>query len=602
MTKKAMFVAVLGVILAVAAAPSHAQGPFADVPIDHWAYEAVSQLQDHGIVIGYPDGTFSGRRALTRYEFALALSRAIPVILDMVPDRPTTGPATGVTEQQVRQWIEDATADGGPWATPSDVQNLQRLQDEFQAELVQLGVDVDALKRDVAALEERVAAIEAEMQRLRISTKLNFFGYMDTTKNGPAEDIDGRVAAGNNNLLQDLVMVRDADVIFAYQHGETKAKVILNAGNYLNFLGGTVSNRAGLDRNLVRNDDVAVYAAYGSLPVWGADLTVGRFPIQLTKWTLEKIDVDSYTENWKSEAGAYYMDGVKAEWAWGNTSILAFAAKNSGNNQLFGLTGGNMNTLFVDGAGYAEQTAGVRFGFGLGRTDIGATWISVGEDGGTTYEQADVRGVDINIPFGSWNLSGAYTDSEFKGRGAMPNLKSKNAAWEVAADGSLGAVGIHASYKKIQDNFSAPGNWATIGPWVNPTNIQGPEVGISLGLGSRVNLSASGAWYSGVDTIAGANSLLDNKDDDLDHIKAALTFKLGERSSLGLDGEWVKWDPAGVAGSPALTYFTASYNRMITDNSKLRLLYQVYEFDSKGLMPASDYKGAVAVAQVSMDF
>ena len=50
---------------------------FPDVATNHWAYEAVSDLSRHGLVEGYPDGTFGGDRLLTRYEFAQIVYRAI---------------------------------------------------------------------------------------------------------------------------------------------------------------------------------------------------------------------------------------------------------------------------------------------------------------------------------------------------------------------------------------------------------------------------------------------------------------------------------------------------------------------------------------------
>ena len=50
---------------------------FPDVPSNHWAYEAVSDLSRRGLVEGYPDGTFGGDRLLTRYEFAEIVYRAI---------------------------------------------------------------------------------------------------------------------------------------------------------------------------------------------------------------------------------------------------------------------------------------------------------------------------------------------------------------------------------------------------------------------------------------------------------------------------------------------------------------------------------------------
>lgn len=50
---------------------------FPDVPENHWAYEYVKELARLGIIDGYPDGTFSGDRIMTRYEFAAITYRAL---------------------------------------------------------------------------------------------------------------------------------------------------------------------------------------------------------------------------------------------------------------------------------------------------------------------------------------------------------------------------------------------------------------------------------------------------------------------------------------------------------------------------------------------
>ncbi len=52
-----------------------AANPFSDVSTSDWAYQAVSQLSDQGIVEGYPDGTFKGERNITRYELAQIIAR-----------------------------------------------------------------------------------------------------------------------------------------------------------------------------------------------------------------------------------------------------------------------------------------------------------------------------------------------------------------------------------------------------------------------------------------------------------------------------------------------------------------------------------------------
>lgn len=50
---------------------------FPDVPKGHWAYDFVKDLSDKGYLVGYPDGTFKGDKAMTRYDFATALYRAL---------------------------------------------------------------------------------------------------------------------------------------------------------------------------------------------------------------------------------------------------------------------------------------------------------------------------------------------------------------------------------------------------------------------------------------------------------------------------------------------------------------------------------------------
>lgn len=50
---------------------------FPDVPENHWAYAYVKSLADKGYLQGYPDGEFKGDRAMTRYEYAAIIYRAL---------------------------------------------------------------------------------------------------------------------------------------------------------------------------------------------------------------------------------------------------------------------------------------------------------------------------------------------------------------------------------------------------------------------------------------------------------------------------------------------------------------------------------------------
>lgn len=65
----------LAALFAATAFNVSAANPFADVDTSSWAYQAVSQLSDQGVVDGYPDGTFKGDKNVSRYELAQIIVR-----------------------------------------------------------------------------------------------------------------------------------------------------------------------------------------------------------------------------------------------------------------------------------------------------------------------------------------------------------------------------------------------------------------------------------------------------------------------------------------------------------------------------------------------
>ena len=76
---KKTLVSALTTALVVGAASTTfaAANPFSDVPADHWAYDAVSQLAADGVIDGYGDTTFKGNRNITRYEMAQMVAKAM---------------------------------------------------------------------------------------------------------------------------------------------------------------------------------------------------------------------------------------------------------------------------------------------------------------------------------------------------------------------------------------------------------------------------------------------------------------------------------------------------------------------------------------------
>ena len=101
-----------------------------DVQPTDWAFQALQSLVErYGCIVGYPDSTYKGSRALTRYEFAAGLNACM---------------------DRISELIASSTAN---LATKEDLATLQRLQEEFSAELATLRGRVDSLEARTAQLE-----------------------------------------------------------------------------------------------------------------------------------------------------------------------------------------------------------------------------------------------------------------------------------------------------------------------------------------------------------------------------------------------------------------------------------------------------------------
>ncbi len=112
-----------------------------DVQPTDWAFVALQSLVErYGCIAGYPNGTYRGNRALTRYEFAAGLNACL---------------------DRVNELIATATAD---IVSQQDLATLERLQSEFSAELATLRGRVDALEARTAELEANQFSTTTKLQ------------------------------------------------------------------------------------------------------------------------------------------------------------------------------------------------------------------------------------------------------------------------------------------------------------------------------------------------------------------------------------------------------------------------------------------------------
>lgn len=103
-----------------------------DVKPTDWAFQALQSLVErYGCIAGYPDKTYRGNRAMTRYEFAAGLNACMDRVNDL---------------------IAASTAD---MVKKEDLETLRKLQEQFAAELATLRGRVDGLEGKVATLEKQ---------------------------------------------------------------------------------------------------------------------------------------------------------------------------------------------------------------------------------------------------------------------------------------------------------------------------------------------------------------------------------------------------------------------------------------------------------------
>ncbi|MEO1520670.1 MAG: iron uptake porin, partial [Cyanobacteria bacterium J06633_2] len=139
-----------------------------DVQPTDWAFQSLQAVVEHyGCIAGYPDGTYRGDRPLSRYEFAAGLNACLDRVNEMI--------AAGLAD------------------TPSqeELAVLQRLQEEFAAELALLRGQIDTLEARAATVEANQFSSATKL-RGEISFSVNsLFG--DERADGSGEALDDNV-------------------------------------------------------------------------------------------------------------------------------------------------------------------------------------------------------------------------------------------------------------------------------------------------------------------------------------------------------------------------------------------------------------------------
>ena len=594
--KKAAFFVVAVILLAIGL-PAFAQ-EFPDVPPDHWAYDAVQDLVDKGIIQGYPDGLFGGKRAMTRYEFAEALSKAIPAIIELAQaGGPGVAGAPGPAGPP--------GAPGAPGAGAEEIQALRKLVDEFRDDLAAVGVDVEALSRDLAALNDRVTALEQEVGRVVLKGTGNEIARGGVQNSAAAVyDRDVRRIGGTpgkeDKLLANSSVFTDLMLGMAAKASEdAKLNVDINVGNYTRF---ALDNPA-LQDFILWNANLDAPVRLG--PLGAAQIVVGRFPFQLTPLTLKFVDPDSYTYVARFDDGNFVLDGGKALFNLGRVSLTAFAAKADPISDLIS------PDLLLGGLSGVEvsQLGGARAVIGAGSIgNIGLTWYQAGL--AVALGTANVTGADINTTIGSLGLAAEWAQTE---PSDIPALGDNNTAWNAKLNWQTGNLALGAGFTTVERNYCAPGYWNRTGAVVNLVNVSGPVANLSYTLSPAISIIAEGQLLEPEDNTQPVRGRLATRAqgpvvgaavDKITYWKAGIRYGLTAANAVDLGWEQVNWEPT-TGDTTEERYITIGLGHDFNDNASLKLLYQIVEYEQGIPNPyglGSDRRGGIATAQFQLKY
>ncbi|HLK59672.1 MAG TPA: S-layer homology domain-containing protein [Chthonomonadaceae bacterium] len=595
------------------ATQAKAQQPFADVPQDHWAYQAVTDLQSKGILIGYPDGRFNGQRVLTRYEFAVALKRA----LDSIKPATTAGPKGDKGDQGdkgEKGEQGEKGEPGPPGMTPEQVQTLMRLTDEFKSELAALGTNVKQIGTRLDELSRQVQAINNRLDKMIQFNGDFFVGFRADRSRNAFIDYSGAARPASNSIVTNIDTPSDFHLeVKANLPGNVKFVGDLVNSNYLTYArsaGGAdlgAVNPGTANKNGSGPSQTAVYQAELDIPIgsFGTNttLTLGRFKNEVTPLTYWRPDADAYFSLPWYDDGNFVQDGFKISSKFGSATTQLWAGSFS--NLTTTTAGTVLNAPLVGngpaGGVLAKEDVGLHIGVPLFKFgEIGVTLADfstntgvVGGFGPGGFGNVVLYGANVRLnQIGRFTISGeaakTVTQKDFGDSDGQEN--DDNNAYNIHLGYNSGPVGVQAGYQYIDPRYGAPGYWDKIGDTYNPTNVQGPFVRATYNFNKKLIGSVGGDWLSGARNRAGAlgATALPTMGSSLGRFEAGVKYQVNNMIHLSADYEGVFFDisgavtPSGERAKPIEQYITLGAGLNLSGNTVLKLAYQIINYGDRG--------------------
>ena len=648
----------LGMVLSIGILGSAiAQDQFPDVPENHWAYEALSNMKRNGLLVGYPDGLFRGGRPATRYEMAVAIHATYQHLknitdglqsqIDELKARPTGGGNTGEPWKDALEALQRDVNSMKGWG--DDIANLKRMAATFEKELASMGVDVEAMKKDLKDLNDRVTKLEKNALPITVHGDVNFFMQAGKGTSGRwGLGTDGQLVGGTadnaasraSGLLDGLSVFHEANLKIAGTNEEgPKWHAVLTIGNMIgNYGNNAMATAAGGPRN----DEGGTFVGFRrlvaefdeSLLGQNFNAKIGRMGYKISPYIYMAPDTNPYYNSAYDDNGEWTMDGALLGFNFGSAKFNVILGRTNrgliggpgvaGDMNLFGVSAGALGggAPGVVGHGPSLLAADTTFGGHLnlplgdnGGVDLAYLIHSQNDPSGVPVaDNAHVFGADLKYNFGAIALNAGYAQSNVY-RGKTSVVTKNNAAWHLMANYEAERWGLGVGYREIQRHFASAGDWGRIGTWWNPTDVKSFQVKGHFDISEALTLKAGAEFMSGlgknnIQTFNGSGVFFNGlrTGDKVDSYKIDLNYNMANGWNAMLGGEWVDFRPNGAATKGTQRWYTLGLGYNLSEAASLRLMWQISDADARttGLWAApgggARFSGNLITTQLSIKF
>ncbi len=417
-----------------------------DVKPTDWAFQALQSLVErYGCIAGYPDKTYRGNRAMTRYEFAAGLNSCMDRVNDL---------------------IAASTAD---MVKKEDLAVLRKLQEQFAAELATLRGRVDGLETKVATLEKQQFSTTTKLRgevifalagalgdgyntnttfsdRVRLTLATSFTGKDTLLTRIAARNVPntgtaigsnmGRLSFGDGGAIAGLGdnAVAIDKAYYRFPLGNARVTVDATGGEFYNnmenFNGQLASDSTGSISRFGRFNPIYRYAQGGS----GATINYSFTPqIGVTAGFLAKNANDPSVPTYVPAAAPAPASSTGGGLFNGSNAFIAQLEYKASNNLGLGLT----YVRGYDPAGGVNVTGGT--GSGVSNKPFGASITSA-----TTSDNFGIQGsfkLSSAINLGGWvGYTSANRETAGGGNASIWNWAVTLALPDLGKKGNLGGL------------------------------------------------------------------------------------------------------------------------------------------------------------------